>query len=281
MAPTQSPSAARAPRSTRKAGALVGTVAALAAAGGLIVMADGSAAERPRPAAEVSVPTRFVFEDPGPSYPEPSHQPIPRFIDPADIGQPIQRIESMVIRHTNSPSITRASTLAMGVVEHPGGPGVYKPRVLPSMTKRALAPPAPIVEKTIVAAPAPAPAPAPVAAPVIETPAAPVEAPAVEAAPAPAPAPTGPVLTPSGRVEPTADQWASLRHCEATGNYQAVNPSGKYRGAYQFDQRTWMSVGGSGDPAAASPAEQDLRAYILYDSRGASPWPQCGRFLPQ
>ncbi|MCP5027392.1 MAG: hypothetical protein GY929_14020 [Actinomycetia bacterium] len=117
--------------------------------------------------------------------------------------------------------------------------------------------------------------PPPVPAPEVEVAAAPAEAPAAE------PAPAGPALTPSGRVEPTADQWAALRNCEATGNYQAVNPSGKYRGAYQFDQRTWESVGGTGDPAAANPAEQDLRAYILYDSRGARPWPQCGRFLPQ
>lgn len=85
---------------------------------------------------------------------------------------------------------------------------------------------------------------------------------------------------PSDRGIPSAEQWAKLRHCESTNNYQAVNPSGRYRGAYQFDQRTWESVGGTGDPAAAEPAEQDLRAQILYDTRGRFPWPQCGRFLP-
>ena len=36
-----------------------------------------------------------------------------------------------------------------------------------------------------------------------------------------------------------------------------------------------------GDPAGiAPPAEQDLRARILYDRRGRQPWPVCGRFLP-
>lgn len=77
----------------------------------------------------------------------------------------------------------------------------------------------------------------------------------------------------------TDEQWARLRHCESTGNYRAVSPSGKYRGAYQFDRQTWRSVGGTGDPAAASPAEQDHRAVRLYLERGASPWPRCGRHL--
>jgi hypothetical protein len=71
--------------------------------------------------------------------------------------------------------------------------------------------------------------------------------------------------------------WAKLRQCEASGNYGATN--GQYRGAYQFDQRTWNGVGGSGDPAAASPAEQDYRAQILFNQRGAQPWPVCGKSL--
>lgn len=79
--------------------------------------------------------------------------------------------------------------------------------------------------------------------------------------------------------EPTPEQWAQLRWCESSGNYQVTNFSGKYRGAYQFDQATWESVGGSGDPAAAAPPEQDKRAKILYDTRGSSPWPYCGRYL--
>lgn len=78
---------------------------------------------------------------------------------------------------------------------------------------------------------------------------------------------------------PTPEQWAKLRACEATGNYRAVSPSGTYRGAYQFDARTWAAVGGHGDPAAAPPAEQDMRARLLYADRGAQPWPRCGRYL--
>lgn len=67
-----------------------------------------------------------------------------------------------------------------------------------------------------------------------------------------------------------------IKSKESGGNYGAVSPSGKYRGAYQFDQRTWQSVGGSGDPAAASPAEQDSRAAALYAKRGSQPWGVCG-----
>jgi hypothetical protein len=74
--------------------------------------------------------------------------------------------------------------------------------------------------------------------------------------------------------------WAALRRCESGGNYAAVSSSGRYRGAYQFDQQTWESVGGTGDPAAASPAEQDYRAKLLYQRRGARAWPTCGLNLP-
>ena len=78
---------------------------------------------------------------------------------------------------------------------------------------------------------------------------------------------------------PTYEQWAALRQCESSGNYGAVSPSGLYRGAYQFDLSTWASVGGDGDPAMASPAEQDHRAQVLWSQRGPSPWPVCGRYL--
>lgn len=72
--------------------------------------------------------------------------------------------------------------------------------------------------------------------------------------------------------------WAALRQCENGGSYTS-KPSDYYRGAYQFSRSTWASVGGSGDPAAASPAEQDMRAQMLYERSGADQWPRCGRYL--
>ncbi|WP_228449812.1 resuscitation-promoting factor [Streptomyces alkaliterrae] len=75
--------------------------------------------------------------------------------------------------------------------------------------------------------------------------------------------------------------WAALARCESGGRPNAVDPSGSYGGLYQFDVRTWQSVGGSGRPQDASAAEQTYRAKRLYVQRGASPWPVCGRKLHQ
>lgn len=76
-----------------------------------------------------------------------------------------------------------------------------------------------------------------------------------------------------------ADKWKALRFCESTHNYEAISPSGVYRGAYQFDIATWYTVGGIGDPIQAPPEEQDARARELYARRGDQPWPVCGRYL--
>lgn len=64
--------------------------------------------------------------------------------------------------------------------------------------------------------------------------------------------------------------------CESGGDPTAVDASGTYFGKYQFDLGTWASVGGSGNPAEASEAEQDYRASLLYSRAGSSPWPVCG-----
>jgi soluble lytic murein transglycosylase-like protein len=68
----------------------------------------------------------------------------------------------------------------------------------------------------------------------------------------------------------------SIAACESGGDPTAIDPSGTYRGKYQFDMGTWASVGGSGDPAAAPEAEQDYRAALLLSQSGSSPWPVCG-----
>ncbi len=65
---------------------------------------------------------------------------------------------------------------------------------------------------------------------------------------------------------------ARIRARESGGNY-ATNTGNGYYGAYQFSLGTWQGVGGTGLPSNASPAEQDMRAQMLFDRRGCSPWP--------
>ena len=83
------------------------------------------------------------------------------------------------------------------------------------------------------------------------------------------------------RREPIAPAAASptleaIAACESGGN-PATNTGNGFYGKYQFTLQTWQSVGGSGNPADASEAEQNKRAALLYAREGASPWPVCGR----
>ncbi|HEX4690333.1 MAG TPA: transglycosylase family protein [Solirubrobacteraceae bacterium] len=68
----------------------------------------------------------------------------------------------------------------------------------------------------------------------------------------------------------------AIAACESGGNPATDTGNGFY-GKYQFTQSTWASVGGTGNPAAASEAEQDARAAQLYAQQGSAPWPVCGR----
>ena len=81
-------------------------------------------------------------------------------------------------------------------------------------------------------------------------------------------------------------QLKALRDCESTDNYEATSKSGTYRGAYQFDQRTWNDVASRHfpwlqdlDPATVEFFWQDAMTRALYSERGAQPWPVCGRRL--
>jgi len=74
-------------------------------------------------------------------------------------------------------------------------------------------------------------------------------------------------------IRATLEQIAA---CESHGNPRAIGGGGSFRGKYQFTYGTWAAVGGKGDPAAASEAEQDKRAALLLQRSGSSPWPVCG-----
>ncbi|MFB6550237.1 ubiquitin-like domain-containing protein [Streptomyces sp. NPDC056405] len=73
--------------------------------------------------------------------------------------------------------------------------------------------------------------------------------------------------------------WQGLAACESGGRPDAVDPSGTYGGLYQFDTRTWQSLGGEGRPQDASASEQTYRAKKLYVRNGADAWPHCGARL--
>ena len=68
----------------------------------------------------------------------------------------------------------------------------------------------------------------------------------------------------------------AIAACESGGNPRTDTGNGFY-GKYQFTQPTWAAVGGSGNPAHASEAEQDRRAAMLMARAGPAQWPVCGR----
>ena len=103
---------------------------------------------------------------------------------------------------------------------------------------------------------------------------------AVRAQPATAAPASGATATAGASVESLGVSQSTLEaiaSCESGGDPTAVSADGTYRGKYQFTEETWASVGGSGDPAAAPEAEQDMRAAMLYSEVGASAWPVCGQ----
>lgn len=73
--------------------------------------------------------------------------------------------------------------------------------------------------------------------------------------------------------------WDRLAKCESGGNPRAVSASGTYHGLFQFSVSTWRSVGGSGLPSEASPAEQLQRAQALQARSGWGQWPACAKKL--
>jgi hypothetical protein len=81
----------------------------------------------------------------------------------------------------------------------------------------------------------------------------------------------------AARQSTASPQLQAIAACESGGNPSAIGGGGAFRGKYQFDYGTWASVGGSGDPAAAPEGEQDMRAAMLLQRSGTSPWPICGQ----
>jgi hypothetical protein len=77
---------------------------------------------------------------------------------------------------------------------------------------------------------------------------------------------------------PSAAVLDRIAQCESGGNPRAIGGGGMFRGKYQFMQSTWDAMGGTGDPAQASEAEQDYRAAVLFVRWGPGQWPVCAAF---
>ena len=84
-----------------------------------------------------------------------------------------------------------------------------------------------------------------------------------------------PELEPTDAASKVGETLVGIARCESGGDPAAVSADGRYRGKYQFSRATWRDIGGKGDPAAASEAEQDEMAARLLALRGTSPWPNC------
>lgn len=91
-----------------------------------------------------------------------------------------------------------------------------------------------------------------------------------------APTPAVPTST-ATRRPPTSGQWARLVDCESSTTN--ANTGNGFFGYFQFNLATWRSNGGTGYPTDHSRAEQQAVASLLYDRRGAAPWPVCGKWL--
>lgn len=66
-----------------------------------------------------------------------------------------------------------------------------------------------------------------------------------------------------------------IRNRESHGNYRIVSRSGSYAGAYQFDRRTWQTMGGKQFAPTANRAPAFAQDYIMWrtvQSHGWAPW---------
>lgn len=66
--------------------------------------------------------------------------------------------------------------------------------------------------------------------------------------------------------------WEALIDCESSNTNVTTGP---YYGYFQFDDRTWQSLGYTGHASDHDFDTQFEGARELYEQRGRSPWPNC------
>lgn len=75
-----------------------------------------------------------------------------------------------------------------------------------------------------------------------------------------------------------SSDWDRLAQCESGGNW-SIDTGNSYYGGLQFSQQSWNAVGGTGNPAHASKAEQIQRGEKLRQIQGWGAWPSCSAQL--
>jgi uncharacterized protein YabE (DUF348 family) len=75
--------------------------------------------------------------------------------------------------------------------------------------------------------------------------------------------------------------WDAVAQCESGGNWH-INTGNGFYGGLQFDYSTWLANGGGAYAPRADLASREQQIAVatrLYNARGSSPWPVCGRYL--
>jgi membrane-bound lytic murein transglycosylase MltF len=73
--------------------------------------------------------------------------------------------------------------------------------------------------------------------------------------------------------------WKQIAMCESSMNPQAISPTGKYMGLFQFSQASWEFVGQKGKPHEANWFIQYKAARDLHKIQGWKAWPACSKKL--
>ncbi|MEU7556629.1 transglycosylase family protein, partial [Streptomyces sp. NPDC044571] len=89
----------------------------------------------------------------------------------------------------------------------------------------------------------------------------------------------GALLAAAPATAASLSTWDKVAQCEATGNWQAIDPTGTYFGGLQFSQSTWQAYGGLSYASRADRATKQQQILIgekVLKGQGERAWPLCG-----
>lgn len=180
---------------------------------------------------------------------------------PTAFSETLNQEPEQVERYSNQPSQT--ATKKNQTVE---SAAFVKQQISPTAT----------LTPTISLTPTNTPSPIPTTTP------SPTQTPSATPTPSLVPASPTPTAIPTPQpisVDPNSEEiWEKIAECESHKNW-SINTGNGYFGGLQFSQGAWESVGGSGNPAAASREEQIMRGKMLQQARGWGVWGMCSKQL--